>query len=51
MERVQTDPEGLEKFDRMVDDGLLSVAYATIGGTIYEVNESAILQYLVERGS
>lgn len=51
LERVQTDPEGLEKFDRMVDDGLLSVAYATIGGTIYEVNEDAILQYLVERGS
>jgi len=49
LERVQTDPEGLEKFDRMVGQGLLSVAYATIGGTIYEVNEDAILQYLVER--
>jgi YYY domain-containing protein len=51
LERVQTDPEGLEKFDRMVNQGLLSVAYATIGGTIYEVNEDAVLQYLVERNS
>jgi len=49
LERVQTTPEGLEKFDRMVDEGLLSVAYATVGGTIYEVNEDALLQYLVER--
>lgn len=49
LEQVQTTPEGLEKFDRMVDQGLLSVAYATIGGTIYEVNEDAILQFLVER--
>jgi len=51
LERVQSTPEGLEKFDRMVDEGLLSVAYATIGGTIYEVNEDALLQYLVERNS
>ncbi len=49
LERVQTTPEGLDKFERMVDQGLLSVAYATIGGTIYEVNEDAILEYLVER--
>ncbi|PJF21135.1 MAG: hypothetical protein CUN56_12625, partial [Phototrophicales bacterium] len=51
LERVQATPEGLAKFELMVDDGLLSVAYATIGGTIYEVDEGAILQYLVERNS
>ena len=51
LEQVQSDPEGLAKFDRMVDQGLLSVAYATIGGTIYHVNEDAVLQYLVERNS
>jgi YYY domain-containing protein len=51
LEVVQTDPEGLAKFNRMVEQGLLSVAYATIGGTIYEVNEDAMLQYLVERNS
>lgn len=51
LERVQTTSEGLEKFDRMVNQGLLSVAYATIGGTIYEVNEEAMLQYLVELNS
>lgn len=51
LERVQFDPEGLAKFDRMVDAGLLSVSYATVGGTIYEVNDDALLQYLVERNS
>ena len=49
LEAVQSTPEGLEKFDRMVESGLLSVAYAIEGGTIYEVNRDAILDYLEER--
>ena len=51
LERVQSDPAGQEKFDAMVSQGLLSVAYAIDGGAIYQVNETALLQYLVERNS
>jgi uncharacterized membrane protein len=49
LEQVQTSPEGLEKFEQMVDEGLLTVAYKIDGGTIYEVDKDAILDYLVER--
>ena len=51
LERVQSSPAGQEKFDAMVSQGLLSVAYAIDGGAIYQVNETALLQYLVERNS
>ena len=49
LEEVHTSAEGLAKFDRMVDAGLLSVAYVIEGGTIYAVNEEALFNYLVER--
>ncbi len=51
LERVQSSPAGWEKFDRMVNQGLLSVAHAVQGGRIYQVNAEALLQYLVERNS
>ncbi len=51
LEALQSTPEGLEKFDRMVERGLLSVAYAVEGGTIFQVNEGTLMQYLVERYS
>lgn len=50
LEEVQSTPEGLAKFDRMLDAGLLSIAYATEGGAIYEVDDAAIFNYLMERG-
>ena len=50
-EKVHSTPEGLEKFERMVERGLLTVACAVEGGQIYQVNEDALLQYLVERNS
>ena len=50
-EKVHSTPEGLEKFERMVERGLLTVAFAVEGGQIYQVNEDALLQYLVERNS
>ena len=49
LEAVQSTAEGLAKFDQMADAGLLAVAYATDGGTIYEVNDDALFDYLVER--
>ncbi len=49
LEEVHTTGEGLAKFDRMVDAGLLDIAFVTEGGMIYEVNEDAVFNYLVER--
>ena len=43
--------EGLEKLDRMVDLGLLSVSFEVDGGIIYQVNKDALMRYLVERYS
>ena len=49
LEEVHSTAQGLEKFERMVDDGLLDRAFVTEGGIIYEANEEAIFDYLVER--
>ena len=49
LEELHSTEEGLAKFDRMVDAGLLAVAFVTEGGMIYEVNEDAVFNYLVER--
>ncbi|MCY4018561.1 MAG: DUF2298 domain-containing protein [Chloroflexi bacterium] len=49
LEELHSTPEGLAKFERMVSEGLLSIAFAIEGGTIYQVNEDAILRYLEER--
>ncbi len=49
LEALHSTAEGLAKFERMVDEGLLSIAYAIEGGTIYQVNEEAMLRYLEER--
>lgn len=49
LEEVQSTDEGLEKFDRMLNLGLIRVAYMTEGGLIYEVDDTAIFDYLVER--
>ena len=49
LEEAHATPEGLAKFERMVEAGLLSVAYAVEGGKIYAVNENALTQYLLER--
>ena len=49
LEEVQSTEEGLEKFDRMRDAGLLKVAFLTEGGMIYEVEDAAIFEYLVDR--
>ena len=49
LEEVHSTAEGLEKFDRMVEAGLLSVAYAVDGGVIYQVNDDALMKYLLER--
>ena len=51
LERVHSDPAGREKFEDMVERGLLSVAYAVDGGVIYQVDEAALLHYIVERNS
>ena len=51
LERVQSSAEGLAKFERMISQGLLSVAYAIEGGSIYEVNQDSLLEHLVERNS
>ncbi|MCY4147263.1 MAG: DUF2298 domain-containing protein [Chloroflexi bacterium] len=48
-EAAQASPEGLEKFQRMVDRGLLTVVFAVDGGAIYKVQEAALLDYLVDR--
>ncbi len=49
LEALHSTAEGLAKFNRMVDAGLLDRAYANEGGVIYEVNEEALFTYLVER--
>ena len=49
LEEVHSTEAGLEKFDRMVQQGLLSIAYAVDGGVIYQVNEDAMMTYLLER--
>ena len=49
LEEVHSTEGGLEKFDRMVEQGLLSIAYAIDGGVIYHVNEDAMMTYLLER--
>ena len=51
LEEVHAPVEGLEKLDRMVDQGLLTVSYEVVGGKIYRVNESALMRYLIERHS
>ena len=63
LETVHYSSEGLEKFDKMVQRGLLSVAYAApgspanemtgelAGGIIYQVDAEAVQQYLMERNS
>ena len=48
-EAAHATPEGLAKFEQMVNSGLLTVAYAVDGGAIYEVQEAALLDYLTER--
>ncbi|MDE2950711.1 MAG: DUF2298 domain-containing protein [Chloroflexota bacterium] len=49
LEELHSSPGGLAKFERMVSDGLLSIAFAIEGGAIYQVHDDAILQYLEER--
>ena len=39
LERIYYLPEGIEKFDRMVVDGTLELAYANYGTTIYRVTD------------
>ena len=41
--------EGLAKFQRMVDRGLLTVAYAIDKGTIYKTQATALIDYKAER--
>ena len=48
-EAAHATPEGLAKFQRMVDRGLLSVAYAKDSGAIYRVRQDAMLDYLAAR--
>lgn len=49
LEEVHSSEEGLAKFDRMVENGLLTVAYEVDGGRIYKVNDEALTAYLMER--
>jgi len=49
LEELHSSPGGLAKFERMVSEGLLSIAFAIEGGAIYQVHDDAILQYLEER--
>ena len=49
LEEIHASPAGLEKFERMVADGLLSVAYEFLNGKIYQVNQEALMQYQIER--
>ena len=51
LEQAHATAEGLRKFDLMVSRGLLDIAYEVPGGKIYQTNEDALLQYLVERGA
>ncbi len=48
-EALHATPAGLAKFQRMVDRGLLAVAYAVDGGTIYQVREGVLLDYQMGR--
>lgn len=48
-EAAQATPEGLAKFQRMVDRGLLATAFAVADGAIYKVQEKALLNYLADR--
>lgn len=45
MERVMTTNEGLNKFDQMVDQGLLTIAFQDGPAVIYEVNHEALDRY------
>lgn len=49
LEEVHSTEAGLAKFDRMLDAGLLDVAFLVEGGKIYEVNDDAIFDFLVKR--
>lgn len=51
LEEVHSTAEGLEKFERMVEAGLLTVAFEVPGGKIYEVDEGALMLRLLERGA
>ncbi len=51
LEAVHSTVEGLEKLDRMVEQGLLSVSYEVDGGKIYQVDKGALMEYLVDRHS
>lgn len=51
LEEVHSTVDGLEKLDRMVEQGLLSVSFEVTGGKIYQVNKGALMQYLLERHS
>lgn len=51
LEEVHSAAEGLEKFDRMVERGLLHIAFEVDGAVIYEVDDQSLMQFLVERGS
>ena len=49
LEELHSTVEGLAKLERMVELGLLTIAYEIEGGSIYQVNEDALHNYLVER--
>jgi len=49
LEAVHASPEGIAKFERMVELNLLEIAYALPGGTIYRVRDGALMQWLEER--
>ena len=49
LEEVHSTEAGLDKLDRMVEQGLLSIAFAVDGGLIYQVNQDAMQTYLLER--
>ena len=51
LEEVHSTAAGLEKFERMVEHGLLTIAHEVEGAKIYEVDERSLMQYLVERDS
>ena len=51
LEKVHSTAEGLEKFDRMVEGGLLHIAFEADGAVIYEVDDQSLTQFLVERRS
>ncbi len=49
LERLQASAEGIAKFERMAERGLLRLAFSVDGGSIYEVDKAALFEYLVER--